>query len=338
MRYGKNIGSKLLLAIAVILVVVTLSRVTTSSDENKERSGMKLNKLTPEEERVIVHKGTEMPFTGVFLNNKQKGTYTCRRCGAPLYRSEDKFDSECGWPSFDDEIAGAVKRTADADGYRTEITCARCGAHLGHVFEGEHLTDKNVRHCVNSISMNFIPDSSQAAAGILREINMKLSSEIKTDTAYFAGGCFWGVEYYLRELPGVLSTTVGYMGGGKQKPTYKEVCEGKTGHAETVEVVFESSRTDYETIAKNFFEIHDPTQVDRQGPDVGEQYRSVVFYKNDDQRQTTEKLIGILKDKGHKIATKVIPASTFWEAEKYYQDYYAVTGKQPYCHIYTKRF
>ena len=318
----------LLVAIVTVASAVTLRVTAIPDDTQSEESEMKFNKLTPEEERVIIDKGTEAPYSGEYYLLDEPGTYVCKRCNAPLFKSEDKFDAQCGWPSFDDEIPGAVKRTLDADGVRTEITCARCGAHLGHVFEGEGFTDKNVRNCVNSISLKFIPDEESAVSG----------GSAATEKAYFAGGCFWGTEYLFKELDGVVSTRVGYMGGDKANPTYKEVCTDKTGYAETVEVVFDPSKTDFEKMARYFFEIHDPTQVDRQGPDVGSQYRSAVFYVDGSQKKITEKLIKILEDRGYDVATEVVPAGTFWEAEAYHQDYYDVTGKTPYCHVYTKRF
>ena len=302
---------------AALLVTAAIHLPAYSQDTD-----MKYNKLTPEEERVIIHKGTETPFTGKYTSHKDKGTYHCKRCDAALYRSDDKFDSRCGWPSFDDEIPGAVKRLRDADGIRTEIVCNNCGGHLGHVFLGEGFTSKDTRHCVNSISLYFVSAEDKP----------------KVQKAYFAGGCFWGVEYYFQNVEGVVSTSVGYMGGNKDRPTYREVCEGSTGHAEVLEVVFDPSVVTFEELARLFFEIHDPTQVDRQGPDVGEQYRSAVFYVDEGQKTITNKLIGILEEKGYKIATSVEPAKTFWEAEEYHQDYYDKTGKQPYCHAYKKRF
>ncbi|WP_316841743.1 methionine-R-sulfoxide reductase [Pedobacter gandavensis] len=147
--------------LAGLLVITSLTACAQRDKKEqaqKTSKNMDWNKLTKEEEDVIVRKGTEYPGTGKLLNNKEKGTYVCRRCNAPLFTSENKFESECGWPSFDDEIKGAVERIPDADGMRTEIVCAKCKAHLGHVFIGEGFTRKNTRNCVNSISMSFVPD------------------------------------------------------------------------------------------------------------------------------------------------------------------------------------
>ena len=288
------------------------------------------NPLTPEEKSVILNKGTERPFTGKYDKFKDKGTYICKRCNAPLYRSGDKFESTCGWPSFDDEIPGAVKRVPDADGRRTEILCANCGAHLGHVFTGEGLTPKNTRHCVNSVSMNFIPGGQPVPALI--------KDSATTETAIFAGGCFWGVEYHMSKTPGVISATSGYTGGTKDNPTYKEVCTGTTGHVEAVQVIFDRTKTSYEALAKLFFEIHDPGQANGQGPDIGEQYHSVIFYASEDQKKTAQHLIELLKEKKYNVVTRLVPAGKFWPAEDYHQQYYEHKGSTPYCHIYRKKF
>ncbi|HEG43455.1 MAG TPA: bifunctional methionine sulfoxide reductase B/A protein [Phycisphaerales bacterium] len=280
------------------------------------------NDLTPEEESIIIHKGTESSFTGKYDKHKEIGTYVCKRCDAKLFTSSDKFQSNCGWPSFDDAIAEAVKTLPDADGVRTEILCANCDGHLGHVFSGEGLTPKDTRHCVNSLSLNFI----------------KPPQADEKQKAYFAGGCFWGVEHFFQKAPGVISTQVGYMGGQKANPTYEEVCSGTTGYAETMEVVYDPNETDFETLAKLFFEIHDPEQVNRQGPDVGTQYRSVVFYNDSSEKEIATKLIDTLKKKGYKVATEIAIADKFWLAEDYHQQYYEKKKGLPYCHSYQKRF
>lgn len=162
--------------------------------------------------------------------------------------------------------------------------------------------------------------------------------ENNTKKAYFAGGCFWGVEYYFQKLEGVLSTKVGYMGGHTENPTYEEVSSKETGHAETLEVTFDDSKVTYEELAKLFFEIHDPTQQNHQGPDIGNQYRSAIFYTDTEQKDIAEKLVKILKSKGFNVATEITQAKTFWKAEDYHQKYYAKNGNQPYCHFRQKRF
>lgn len=280
--------------------------------------------LTTSEKAVILEKSTEPPFSGVFTSFNEPGTYLCKQCHAPLFVSESKFDAGCGWPSFDEALPDAVKRQPDADGRRTEILCATCDGHLGHVFEGEGFTPKDTRYCVNSISMDFTTLKPEA----LRRL----------ETAIFAGGCFWGVEHLMQQAPGVLSVTSGYIGGHTQYPTYKAVKAHLTGHAEAVSVLFDPEQTTYETLCKLFFEIHDPEQADGQGPDIGPQYRSEIFYSTPAQRAVAERLIGVLKEKGYRVVTKVTPATTFWAAEDYHQDYYERKGTEPYCHFRAHRF
>ncbi|MBN9287872.1 MAG: bifunctional methionine sulfoxide reductase B/A protein [Gammaproteobacteria bacterium] len=283
---------------------------------------LKTNSLPLPLLRIIRDKGTEYPFTGEYNDLDIPGTYLCRQCGIALFRAETKFHSGCGWPSFDQDIPGKVQRLPDADGKRTEILCQRCHAHLGHVFEGERMTPLNTRHCVNSLSLDFVAD---------------LEVE-DTEEAIFAAGCFWGVEYYFKRLPGVLKVEVGYTGGYKDNPSYEEICSGETGHFEAIRVVYDPKKVNFEKITKFFFEIHDPTQADGQGPDIGEQYLSVIFYYEKTQQQIAHALITQLKNKGLPVETQVKPVSPFWPAEEYHQDYYQKTGKMPYCHHYVKRF
>lgn len=298
--------------------------ITTMNASDFKPWTKKIEQLSEEEKNVLLHKGTERPFVGKYTNEKSRGIYTCKVCDTPLYDSSSKFDSGSGWPSFDDAIEGAIKRIPDADGRRVEIVCANCGAHLGHVFEGEGFTAKNTRHCVNSISLNLVkkPD--------IKDKNLSY--------AYFAGGCFWGVEYYLQKLDGVKEVISGFMGGHVKNPSYYEVVRTNTGHLETVEVVYDSSVISYEEIAKTFFEIHDPTQTNGQGPDIGEQYLSAVFVNNEDERKTVESLIEKLEANGYRVATKIVEKSEFYAADESHQDYYEKKGSKPYCHGYVKRF
>lgn len=307
----------LALALLVSLIVLAQAEDDGRPGPNGDERG-NWNKLSAEAEHIVEGCGTEPPFSGKYLKHDAKGTYTCARCGAPLFPSGAKFDSRSGWPSFDETIPGSVTEVKDPDGRRTEIRCARCDGHLGHVFRGEAMTSKDTRHCVNSLSLGF-------AGG-------------KRSEAFFAGGCFWGVEHLLESVPGVLKAESGYMGGRVKAPTYKQVTSGRSGHAETVRIVFDPDVTSYEELARLFFEIHDPTQVGHQGPDWGSQYRSAIFVTDVEQEKVTRKLIALLEKKGLKVATEIEAAGVFWPAEGYHQDYYKRTGKAPYCHTRIKRF
>ncbi len=282
-----------------------------------------IKKLTPEEKYILIEKGTERPFSSSLIQNKEDGIYKCKLCGSPLFSSKSKFESNSGWPSFDDAIKGAIREIPDKDGKRAEIVCAKCGGHLGHVFKGEGMTAKNTRHCVNSLSLEFDKQ------------NAHTPNEKK---AYFAGGCFWGVEYYLEKLDGVKDVISGYMGGDKENPTYQDVSSGNTGYIETVKVIYDPQKISYEKLAKAFFEIHDPTQTNGQGPDIGKQYLSAIFTSNEEEKKIISKLIDALKQKGYKVTTNIYDAKPFYKAEDYHQDYYKKHNKTPYCHGYVKRF
>lgn len=283
---------------------------------------LKSASFTDLQNAVILHQSTEAPFSGGYNEVEIEGSYLCRNCGVALFRASNKFESSCGWPSFDANIANAVKQVPDADGRRTEIICSNCSGHLGHVFHGEQFTPLNTRHCVNAASLDFVRDTQV----------------LETEEIILAAGCFWGVEYYLQKLDGVLLTQVGYCGGELKNPTYKQVCSKLTGHLEVVRVIFDRKRIDLESVLKRFFEIHDPEQTDGQGPDIGSQYLSAVFYYDQQQKNVAEHVVSLLTAKNYKVATQLLPMKTFWIAEEYHRDYYNQQGSLPYCHGFTKRF
>jgi len=310
--------------ICLFFVVACNAQSNTNNNSDSEinkTNSVKYNPLTEEEQRVILFKGTEYPYKGEYTDNKKEGTYICRQCNAALYESKDKFDSHCGWPSFDDEIAGTVTRIPDADGRRTEIVCANCKGHLGHVFLGEGMTDKDTRHCVNSISMVFVKEG-EALPQVITEAKKDLN---QLDTATFGAGCFWCVEAMFQQLKGVEHVESGYAAGKIKNPTYKMVCAGGTGSVEVAQIVFDPSIITYEKLVDILFHVHDPTTLNKQGNDVGDQYRSVIFYHNNEQKAVGEKVKKEIADAklwSDPIVTTIEPLNNYSTAEDYHQNYF----------------
>jgi len=270
--------------------------------------------LTPAQYRVMRKSDTERRFSGEYNYHYENGVYYCVGCGTPLFSSETKYDHGIGWPSFTapiDEHNMEYMENNSLFMKRIEVRCAVCGAHLGHVFDdGPAPTYKH--YCINSVCLDFKKDESD-------------KSDERKETAIFAAGCFWGIEHKFRQVKGVLSTEVGYTGGHIKNPSYKQVCTDKTGHAEAVKITFDHTIVSYEELLNVFFRIHDPTQLNRQGPDVGTQYRSAIFYLNKTQKEAAEKTIQKLEKSGRlskNVVTEIVPASEFYRAEEYHQQYY----------------
>lgn len=290
--------------------------------------------LTPEQYRVMRKRGTERSFTGKYNGHYEKGSYVCAGCGIPLFSSETKYDHGSGWPSFTTPVdENNIEYYDDYSFFtkRTEVRCAVCGAHLGHVFDdGPKPTGKH--YCINSAGLDFKPYDSQSESksNPSEKPEEKAKKQLNTETATFAAGCFWGIEHKFRQIPGILSTEVGYTGGSVKNPTYQKVCTDTTGHAEAVKITFDPSQISYESLLEFFFNFHDPTQLNRQGPDIGKQYRSAIFYHSEKQRQAAEKMIKLLEKSGrfnNSAVTEIVPVSEFYRAEEYHQQYYEKRNK-----------
>jgi len=322
----------------IIFNLTACGQTNNTKSNNTKDAGLVVNKsedawkkiLTPQQYAVLRQKETEAPNTGKLLHNKEKGTYKCAGCGNELFSDDMKFDSHCGWPSFDKEIAGGkIKKVEDNSHgmHRTEIVCANCGGHLGHLFD-DGPTATGMRYCVNSASLSFEK----------RSISIPTISKPQTifDTITLGGGCYWCVEAVYERLEGVVKVESGFSGGTIINPTYQAVCMDKTGHAEVVQIVYDNRKTNLDEILKVFFTVHDPTTYNRQGADEGSQYRSVILFRNKMQKDVANSIINELnKNKVYDqpVITEVAPFTAFYKAEEEHQNYYEANKNKPYCRM-----
>lgn len=310
----------------------------------------RLKQLTPMQYKVTQENGTEPPFKNEFWDNHDHGIYVDVVSGKALFSSLDKYDSGCGWPSFTRPIDGpeVVERIDKTHGMvRTEVRSRSADSHLGHVFEDGPVDRGGLRYCINSAALRFVPLADMDKEGygdylkpfVERGLHKKAGDAMKDsgkrETVVLAGGCFWGMEEIIRNIPGVVETEVGYCGGNLPKATYNDVKKGNTGHAESVRIVFDPSRLTFESLLGWFFRMHDPTTLNRQGNDIGTQYRSAIFFSTEDQRVTAEKVKAEVEKSGKwkkPIVTQIVKAGDWSAAEDYHQDYLQKNPNGYTCH------
>ena len=345
------LAAAVLLAVG-LLVLVRQGRTQPTNISTYEPERMKdfkkpepaqlKKKLSSQQFEVTQQCGTEPPFHNAYWNNHKPGIYVDVVSGQPLFSSLDKFDSGTGWPSFTQPLQSesVVQKTDSTLGMdRNEVRSSLADSHLGHVFD-DGPGANGLRYCINSAALRFVPVEDMDQAGYSQYLEPFVKAGlIKSpthETAILAGGCFWGMEEIIRKIPGVVKTTVGYSGGATPDPTYQDVCTGATGHAESIQIVFDPARLSYESLLDYFFRMHDPTTLNQQHNDVGTQYRSAIFYTSDEQKLTAE-AVKTWWDKSGKfdrpITTEIKHATTFYPAEEYHQKYLVKHPGGYTCHV-----